>query len=44
VKVDRAKMRLSDDDDDDGVINHEPVFDKSNTQEHIEKFKDFKME
>ena len=44
VKVDRSKMRLSDDDDDDGIINHEPVFDKSNTQEQIEKFKDFKME
>ena len=44
LKVDRSKMRLSDDDDDDGVINHEPVFDKSNTQEQISKFKDFKME
>ena len=43
LKVDRSKMRLTDDDD-EGVVDDRPAFDKSNTQEHIEKFKDFKME
>ena len=41
LKVDRSKMRLEDDTEDDGVINHEPVFDKS---EAAERFKNFKME
>ena len=44
VKVDRSKMRLEDDTEDDGVIDSRPVFDKSATQEQISKFKDFKME
>jgi len=43
LKVDRSKMRLTDDDD-EGVVDDRPAFDKSNTQEQIEKFKDFKME
>ena len=43
VKVDRSKMRLEDDQD-DGVVDDRPAFDKSATQEQIEKFKDFKME
>ena len=42
LKVDRAKMRLSDDDDaDDPVVDDRPAFDKS---EAAERFKDFKME
>jgi len=43
LKIDRAKMRLSDDDDtgDDNVIDARPVFDKS---EAAERFKDFKLE
>ncbi len=43
VKVDRSKMRLSDDDDggDDNVIDARPAFDKSET---AERFKNFKME
>ena len=43
VKVDRSKMRLEDDQD-EGVVDDRPAFDKSATQEQIEKFKDFKME
>jgi hypothetical protein len=42
LKVDRAKMRLTDDDDaDDPVVDDRPAFDKS---EAAERFKDFKME
>jgi replicative DNA helicase len=43
VKVDRSKMRLSDDDDgdDNNVIDARPVFDKS---EAAERFKNFKLE
>ena len=42
LKVDRSKMRLSDDDDaDDPVVDDRPAFDKS---EAAERFKDFKME
>jgi len=42
VKVDRSKMRLTDDDDsDDPVVDDRPAFDKS---ESAERFKDFKME
>jgi len=44
VKVDRSKMRLSDDDDqdNDGISNDDtPVFDKSDAGE---RFKNFKME
>jgi archaellum biogenesis ATPase FlaH len=42
LKVDRSKMRLTDDDDaDDPVVDDRPAFDKS---EAAERFKDFKME
>ena len=42
LKIDRAKMRLSDDDNlDDGVVDDAPAFDKS---EAAERFKNFKME
>ena len=43
LKVDRSKMRLSDDDDPDEQINNDdtPVFDNSNAGE---RFKNFKME
>lgn len=40
LKVDRSKMRLTDDDD-EGVVDDRPAFDKS---EAAEKFKNFKME
>ena len=42
LKVDRSKMRLTDDEDvDDPVVDDRPAFDKS---EAAERFKDFKME
>jgi replicative DNA helicase len=40
LKVDRSKMRLSDDEE-EGVVDDRPAFDKS---EAAERFKDFKME
>ena len=48
LKIDRSKMRLSDDNDPDdtGVVDDRPVFDKSHSGESIsaEKFKNFKLE
>ena len=41
LEVDRSKMRLSDHDEDDVVVDDRPAFDKSET---AERFKDFKME
>jgi replicative DNA helicase len=42
LKIDRAKMRLSDDDNlDDGVLDDAPAFDKSDA---AERFRNFKME
>ena len=46
LKIDRSKMRLSDDDQQDVVSNKDdvPVFDKSESGDRVnaEKFKDFK--
>ena len=48
LKVDRSKMRLADDDNQNVVVNNDdtPVFDKSTAGERVssEKFKDFKWE
>ena len=48
LKVDRSKMRLTDDDNQNVVVNNDdtPVFDKSTSGERVssEKFKDFKWE
>ena len=48
LKVDRSKMRLADDDNQNVVVNNDdtPVFDKSTSGERVssEKFKDFKWE
>jgi replicative DNA helicase len=48
LKIDRSKMRLSDDDNQNVVTNDDdtPVFDKSTSGERVssEKFKDFKWE
>ena len=48
LKIDRSKMRLSDDDNQNVVTNNDdtPVFDKSTSGERVssEKFKDFKWE
>ena len=48
LKIDRSKMRLSDDNDPDdtGVVDDRPVFDKSHSGESIsaERFKNFKLE
>ena len=48
LKVDRSKMRLADDDNQNVVTNNDdvPVFDKSTSGERVssEKFKDFKWE
>ena len=41
LAVDRSKMRLSDHDEDDVIVDDRPAFDKSET---AERFKDFKME
>ena len=41
LEVDRSKMRLSDHDEDDVIVDDRPAFDKSET---AERFKDFKME
>ena len=50
LKIERAKMRLSDDDDNQDIVGGTttvpatPAFDKTNMNEQLNKFKDFKME
>jgi hypothetical protein len=50
LKIERAKMRLSDDDDNQDIVGgtttvpDTPAFDKTNMNEQLNKFKDFKME
>ena len=50
LKIERAKMRLSDDDDNQDIVGgtttvpDTPTFDKTNMNEQLNKFKDFKME
>ena len=46
IKVDRSKMRLEDDDQEDEILSSDdtPVFDKSDASKYDSKFKNFKME
>jgi hypothetical protein len=50
LKIERSKMRLSDDDDNQDIVGgtttvpDTPAFDKTNMNEQLNKFKDFKME
>jgi hypothetical protein len=50
LKIERAKMRLSDDTDNQDIVGgtttvpDTPAFDKTNMNEQLNKFKDFKME
>ena len=46
IKVDRSKMRLEDDDQEDEILSSDdtPVFDNSDASKYDSKFKNFKME